>query len=195
MIRILALDPGSEECGGAVLHHDQGRTRYVQGFHGDFAKVGLHATADWNGDCDALILELIEGYAFNAARVADMVKTARHEGIILGIAQAANMKPMTTTASEARGLLCRAKNASDAQVAIVVEALVAGAPKHLRKVDRQHIYDACLYGLVGLMRLGARFKLPPAAEAALHIQREKERAAASAKGKATKAARQMGAFR
>ena len=194
-LRILAVDPGSIRHAVVVLNCDASqRVSYGGGAIYDLESVQLGEPAI------ASIIETIEGYAFKggAARVKDMVLTARNEGrIIERIIRARGPfpPPMTCSAGEARGALCRSGNASDAQVAIVVEALVHGAPKEMRKVDRQHIYDACLYGLYGLTKLGIALRLPPAAEAALHVQRERERAAASAKGKATKARRQMGAFR
>ncbi len=184
---LLCIDPGSERNACVALELRGNRALYLRGGIyelGDpaFAYEGRH-----------LILELLDErlYAFNQGRVKEMVRTARMEGQLLALARAAGIEPMTCSAGEARGELCRAANASDAQVALVVEALVEGAPRDMRKADRQHVYDACLYGLVGLTRLGARFKLPPEAERALHVLRAQERAKAAAKGKATKAARAL----
>lgn len=189
---IQALDPGSVKLGAALLGFEPGKpVIYLGGGNYELGDPALVIAGPH------LILEVLDEnlYAFNQARVREMVLTARMEGQLLGLARAAGIEPMTTTAGEARGDLCRSANASDKQVAIVVEALIEGVPKHLPKKERVHIYDACLYGLVGFMRLGARFKLPPAAEMALHSLREQERAKAAAKGKATKAARQIGAMR
>jgi len=138
---------------------------------------------------DLAIIEIIEGYAFNPARVKDMVLTPRNEGRIIEQLYGAGLPPVTCSAGEARGALGRSAQMSDKQVAIVVEALVKGAPTAMRKAERQHVYDASLYGCYGLVKRGARLTLSSSAELALIKQRGADHTKAAAKGKKTKAKR------
>ncbi len=181
---ILALDPGSRLVGAALLYWDGSRVSYLRGGHYELGDEALALDG-----AQYVILETLAGYAYSLARVKDMVLTARMEGEIIGLARGAGIMPLTISAGEARGLVCASPAASNEQIAIVVEALIEGAPKSLRKAGRQHIYDACLYGLAGLIRLGVRLTLPDAAMTALHVRRSEERAKSSAKSKATKAKR------
>jgi hypothetical protein len=57
----------------------------------------------------------------------------------------------------------------------------------MRKAERQHVYDACLYGCYALVKRGARLTLSSSAELALITQRAADHAKAAAKGKRTKA--------
>lgn len=185
MRRLFCVDPGSAVQAVVVLYEFSGVVSYASG--------ALLSIADFHNALDqpydAAILEIIEGYAYNQARVSNMVLTARNEGRIIEKLYGAFLTPQTCTAGEARGHFCRSAQASDAQVAAVVEDIVKGAPVALRKVDRQHLYDACLYGLFLLHRLGVRLTLSAAGDRALFEARTADHAKASAKCKRTKAAR------
>lgn len=185
MTRILCIDPGSTHHGVAVLDWDGKRVSYVRGGY----VVSLNELyAEYFGEpYDATILEVIEGYAFNPARVKDMVLTARNEGRLIQTLYSFGSAPMQFSAGTTRGHLCRSEHASDKQVAAVVEDLVVNAPVKMRKAERKHIYDACLYGCYGLVQLGARLKLSPDGEAALLKARGADQLKANAKRAKTKA--------
>lgn len=185
MTRVLAIDPGSEQQAVVVLDEFSGIVHY---------KIGsLVSLADFHSalgqEYDAAILEIISGVAYHTARVPNMVLTARNEGRMIEKLNSAGPAPMTCTAGEARGHFCRSAQASDAQVAAVVEDLVKGAPVALRKADRQHLYDACLYGLFALHKRGVRLTLSWCGEQLLLKARTADHAKASAKRSRTKAGR------
>lgn len=182
----LVIDPGSHTHACVRLRFDAPSTVTFL----DFSLCELGGVIPFIAKYDRwdlAILEVIEGYAFNPARVKDMVLTARNEGRIIEQLYSAGLPPMTCSAGEARGALGRSAQMSDKQVAIVIEGLVKGAPTAMRKVDRQHVYDACLYGCYGLVKRGARLTLSSSAELALMKQRAEERAKSAVKGKRTKA--------
>lgn len=185
-IHVLAIDPGSHAQACVRLRFDAPSTVTFL----DFSLCELSGVIPFvakHDGWDLAILEVIEGYAFNPARVKDMVLTARNEGRIIEQLYSAGLPPMTCSAGEARGHLGRSAQMSDKQVSIVVEGLVKGAPAAMRKVERQHVYDACLYGCYGLVKRGARLTLSSSAELALITQRGADHAKAAAKGKRTKA--------
>jgi hypothetical protein len=184
----LAIDPGSHTHACARLRFDAPSTITFL----DFSLCDLGGVIPFiakHDGWDLATLEVIEGYAFNPARVKDMVLTARNEGRIIEQLYGAGFPPVTCSAGEARGHLGRSAQMSDKQVAIVVEDLVKGAPTAMRKAERQHVYDACIYGCYGLVKRGARLTLSSSAELALMKQRAEERAKSAAKGKRTKAKR------
>ena len=183
MTRILAIDPGSAQHAVVVLSEAAGIVTYESG-----ALVSLNDFhAALGQSYDGAILEIIEGYAYKPARVANMVLTARNEGRMIEQIYAACCVPQTCTAGEARGEFCRSKQASDEQVATVVGDLVRGAPMSLPKKERQHLMDACLYGLLLLRRRTVRLTLSAAGERALLMARSADHARAAAKGARTKA--------
>jgi hypothetical protein len=189
MTRILCIDPGSTNHGASVLDWDGTRVSYVRGGHA----VGLGALHNeyFGEPYDSTILEVIEGYAFRNCgfKVKDMVLTARNEGRIIEMLDAVGTPPMQFSAGTMRGHFCRSEHASDKQVAAVVEDLVQNAPVAMRKAERKHVYDACLYGCYGLVQLGARLKLSPDGEAALLKARGADQLKANAKRAKTKAKR------
>lgn len=187
-LHVLAIDPGSHTHACVRLLFEPPSTITLLDF--SLCELGgvIPFIAKYDG-WDLAIIETIEGYAFNPARVKDMVLTARNEGRIIEQLYSAGLLPMTCSAGEARGALGRSAQMSDKQVAIVVEGLVKGAPTTMRKAERQHVYDACLYGCYGLVKRGARLTLSSSAELALMRLRAEERAMAAAKGKRTKAKR------
>ena len=184
----LVIDPGSHTHACVRLRFDAPSTVTFLDF--SLCELGgvIPFIAKYDG-WDLAIIETIEGYAFNPARVKDMVLTARNEGRIIEQLYSAGLPPLTCSAGEARGHLGRSAQMSDKQVSIVVEGLVKGAPTTMRKVDRQHVYDACLYGCYGLVKRGARLTLSSNAELALIQQRGADHAKASEKRKRTKAKR------
>lgn len=185
MIRILGIDPGSLKHAIVLLEHDNGCVLYRTSEIGDLGMI-----EGWlHGTYDAAITETINGVAYSLSRSADLIETARNEGRIIEKIHTSLLTPMTCTAAQARGHFCRSAQASDAQIAIAVEALVKDAPTTMRKVDRKHIYDAILYGLFGLHLLGVRLTLPPSAEFAVGKRRYEERARSAAKVKITKVKR------
>jgi len=187
-LHVLAIDPGSHLQACVRLRFDAPSTITFLDF--SLCELGgvIPFIAKHDG-WDLAILETIEGYAFNPARVKDMVLTARSEGRIIEQLYSAGLPPLACSAGEARGHLGRSAQMSDKQVAIVVEGLVNGARTDMRKVDRQHVYDACLYGCYGLVKRGARLTLSSSAELALIKQRGEDHAKAAAKGEKTKAKR------
>lgn len=187
-MHVLAIDPGSTIQACVRLRFDPPSTVTFLDFSLCELSGVLPFVAKHDG-WDLAILEVIEGYAFNPARVKDMVLTARNEGRVIEQLYSAGLPPMTCSAGEARGHLGRSAQMSDKQVAVVVEALVKGAPTAMRKVDQKHVYDAGLYGCYGLVKGGARITLSSSAELALMKQRDADHAKAAAKGKRTRAKR------
>lgn len=194
---VYAFDPGPTYTGWALLYWDGRVPHYVDGGHIPFGG-GFVRAADGSVEPDTsarvralmedaarvggvIAIEQIVGYAYDAKRVQALLETTRIEGDLKRLARSLGITPFFVTCKAARGLLCRAETASDAQVAIVVEALVHGAPKHLAKDRRQHIYDAALYGLGALWRRGVRLTLSPEAETELFRQQAADKAARAQK--------------
>lgn len=132
-----------------------------------------------------IAIEHLQGYAYEANRVAQLIETGHAEGRILertlAIIEAARpagrvSKVREITASDWRGALCRTERASDEQIRLVVEGLCKVRP--VVKADaRPHIWDAAGLAIVALARENGRaIHLPPAVSAALHVKQQEEKA-------------------
>lgn len=152
-------------------------------------------------------VETVTGYAYDASRVSALCETTRVEGMILALAYEHGLVPLEIPAGDGsapvkapdaplpaqaeaarrriegwRAELCHTPQASDEQIAIVVEGLVGyeGAP--IRARERPHVYDAAGLAIVAIHRhLGRRVRLPAAVETALYRQQQAERAERAAK--------------
>ena len=182
-MRIIGVDPGTIRHSVVLLEYDAGAVHYRAGKLGDLGMVEAWLL----GTYDAAITECIKGGAYTLARSEDLIATARNEGRIIEMGRHVGYELMTCSAAQARGFFCGSAQASDAQIAIVVEAIVKDAPVDMLKVDRKHVYDAILYGLFGLHLLSIRLTLPASATFAVGKRRYEERAKSAAKGKRTKA--------
>jgi hypothetical protein len=152
MIRLaFAVDPGPSRSGAAIVELlDSGWLSIVWGGHVENHGPELRQQIANAARLDALfVCEKLEGYAYQASRVAQLMETAKAEerivrDIELAIDAAAvehrersvavsglpNPLPIVrtcalarVTAGDWRGELCRSKTASDAQIRLVVEGL------------------------------------------------------------------------
>lgn len=127
-----------------------------------------------------VVFEQLVGYAFEAKRVQALIETGRVEGALKRVVTDAGGAPIVLSAHEWRAALCRSKTASDEQIRIAVEGLTKTRPE-LKAATRPHVYDAAGVALVALLRARGVLSLPPRLEAAIHLQREKEKAARALK--------------
>jgi hypothetical protein len=129
--------------------------------------------------------ERLIGFAYEAKRVQALIETARQEGHVEELASHGPYRLVRgASAAEVRGWLCRAPQASDEQVRVVVEGLAPTRPAMLA-VDRPHIYDAAAVALFAMHEhLGRRLVLSSALERALFDQQQKDQSSRAAKREA-----------
>lgn len=180
---IVAIDVGPTRCGVAHLRDlGLGKFRVVAGAHVEHGSAWLSAvlrSAVANGAVVAF--EVLQGYAYEAKRVAQLIETARVEGRLIERVSALGARIELRTAGEWRGVLCGTPRASDAQVRIAVEGLCTVAPS-LGSDEREHVLDAAGLGLVVLSQLTKRpLYMPSAVRLALFRQQADDAAEAKAK--------------
>lgn len=171
----IGIDCGSEKTGFACVEIRDGAATLT---------AGAHEPIEWLRPtrADAVYaIEQIQGYAFNPARVKHLVETARNEGRALEMLHSRDV--MVFTAREARGEFCRTPRASDNQVRVVVEGLLA-IPIKIKASVRPHVYDAALVALLALRRRGHALKLTNDAEVRLLSLQALENEKRTAKRKA-----------
>jgi Holliday junction resolvasome RuvABC endonuclease subunit len=170
--RALGIDPGPTRTAVAVVVVDaSGRFAIELGMHvmshDPWLRAVMRDVARRGGTAAQ---EGLVGYAYEAKRVQALVETARAEGRFLEAAAAAELPITEIGAREWRGELCRAENASDEQIRIVVEGLCVTRPT-LRADARAHVYDAAGVAIVHLARrFRRRIALPSRVEIALARQ-------------------------
>ena len=187
---VFSVDAGPTRWGCASVRNEDGRLVLVEGIHRVIDR-SVAADIEWLRarvgevleSSGVVLAEEICGYAFQAARVAALVETARSEGVLEGISKAMGARHKYISAKEVRGALCHNPTASDAEVAVVVEWLYGSSVRTLMRADaRPHIYDALLLAAYGISKeLGTPIKLSPNVEVALCQARTEEKAARVAK--------------
>lgn len=207
--RVFAVDPGPTRSGAALVELlESGWLAILWGGHVENHGPELAAQIASAARADVFfVCEKLEGYAFQASRVAQLMETAKAEERIvrdveIAIERAAIERrarsvaasglpnpfpalPTTAlarvTAGDWRGELCRSKTASDAQIRLVVEGLCPVRPA-LKADARPHVYDAAGLGIVALARAnGRRIELPASVSSALHVMQVSEKADRSAR--------------
>lgn len=189
MTTVLAIDPGPSKSGAAVVELVGGWPTVLRAGHLERWELEtwlVQAVADRT----FLAIEEIQGYAYEAKRVAQLVETARVEGWIEGRWLIGSQRPpLCTAAGDWRHRLCGTRTASDEQVRIVVEACARGIPR-VGCRERSHVLDAVGLAIDALARLSGRaLDLPPAAARALLLQQQTEAQSARRSAAAKKAAR------
>lgn len=200
-----AVDPGPTRSGCALVRLEPtGWPSILWGGHVDSNGTEIRTQLRSAATQGAIIaIEHLQGYAYQAKRVAALIETGQAEGLIKGLAElelreafiddklagrsvsASRLGPRQLTASDWRGALCRSATASDAQIRLVVEGLCKVRPAP--KADaRPHIWDAAGLAIVALARENGRaITLPPALSGALHqlqVEEKGERADRKARG-------------
>lgn len=175
MTTVLAVDPGPSKSGAAVVELVGGWPTVLRAGHLERWELEVwlvQAVADHT----FLAIEEIQGYAYEAKRVAQLVETARVEGWIAGRWFIGSQRPpLCTAAADWRQRLCGSRTASDEQVRIVVEACARGIPRVGCRA-RSHVLDAVGLAIDAIARLSGRaLDLPPAAARALLLQQQTEK--------------------
>lgn len=173
-LSVLALDPGPTRTGAALLElSPSGWPLVLRAGHLDRRELEV-----WLVEAQQLgrtvAVEQVQGYAYEASRVAQLVETARAEGWIDGRVRGAS-RLLWASAAEWREQLCGSKVASDDQIRLVVEGLACGLP-HVGSRERPHVMDAVGLGIVALARLGdVTIRTPEAVlRALLRLQAEEK---------------------
>ena len=194
--RVLALDPGATRTGVAAIGlSPMGWGHIIFGGHLENDGPEIHAwlraaclPLEAGGlDCPIAVEEIV-GEVYKGRTGAHLMEACKAEGAFVDFARRQLATLYRIPARTWRAELCRAQGASDAQVRIAIEGCFKTIPPMKAEV-RPHVYDAAGLGLVVLARYGGRtLRLPPAVEAAIHLQRERERVARERKSEASKRA-------
>lgn len=189
MTLLTGIDPGSHENAVATLDMSGARPRLIS-----WAKLAREELATFvSGMSGNLVIEMVEGVAFDPVRAADLIQTQRAAGGAECVAIASGVRYECLSGRVWRGEWLRFPTASDKAIRIAVEAVVdfADLPRIYAK-DRKHIYDAVGVALAAAPRFGLRRVAIPAAamgqiaEEMSGVRRKstKKRAATLAKKKA-----------
>lgn len=198
-----AVDCGPTRSGAALVELADGWHRILWGGHPESRGAELLTQIRSAARVGAIFaIERLQGYAYEAKRVAQLIETAQAEGLIDGAAaeiylqEAADraltgrpplprLAPLPITARDWRGELCRSSTASDAQIRLVVEGMCPVRPT-LKAEVRPHVWDAAGLAIVALARENGRpVVLPPSVSAGLHnlqVDEKRSRAARKARG-------------
>ena len=165
---VLCVDPGSVECGWAIIELDGPRCRYIAHGKADsttqaFARVLREVDKDDAGSITYVALEVAEGHAFAPFRVPHLLGTAEFVGIVTAVAQERGVEVIRLTSVAVRkSLLGKAsvggrgskKGATDQAIKAVVESNVVGWPKR----SSVHARDAAAAGIVAAWMIAGRRK-------------------------------------
>jgi hypothetical protein len=181
----LGFDPGPTYSGIARVVYEGGQFRITYGAHLDNSTdAWRHWVSVTQREGGIVALESIHGYAYEAKRVQALNETTRQEGRIEERAKVIGVQLIPLPAGKVRGVLCRAPNASDEQIRVVIEGITAARP-HVLAEQRAHIWDAAGAAIVAIVeRLKLPLRLPGAVELALLQQKEADKVKRSAKREA-----------
>lgn len=172
----LAIDPGPTRSAYCIVQQEGGRLSYLQGGWLPNASPQwdiLFQDAAQNRDLGAI--EWLQGYAYEAKRVAQLIETAHEEADLRARARAAGVDLHRITCKQAQGRLLRRETDGDGVIEAVCRAIVHGIP-HFPTSSAEHIFSAMVVAVVRLLapNEGDEVRLPPTVETILYKAREEQ---------------------
>lgn len=138
---VLAFDPGPTSTGFAVVATvavgNVRRHTYVDGGQCSSTPEGFAAVLEAFPGVRVAI-EQVAGYAYEQARSAQLIATARVGGLLEGLARSDGRAVQTIAAGQWRKSLCGRSSADDATIKRAVGVFVVGLPKR----TNVHVRDA-----------------------------------------------------
>lgn len=149
---VLGIDPGATIGLALIEVPARGRPRWV--WHGDTRDHDDPVA--WAMDASAIVpqaiaIEELDGYVYEQARGAALIKTARLEGRIVVQVTALGFTPVGMSRAQWRRAICGNGQANDARVKAALSLQVLDMPKR----TNAHVRDAAGVAIVGARMLRA----------------------------------------
>lgn len=154
---ILAIDPGSKECGWALLSQHGSRVAHVM--HGQCPSTprGIRSLINHlpeGAEVTILALEVVEGYVHEAFRAKHLFPTAEAVGMFEMIGHEMGITVVRMTARDVRKLLVgKATHPKKGMMDILVEGVVKANVLRMPAQSNVHVRDALALGLAANWKL------------------------------------------